>query len=123
MTFLVAVERDAGGWRVDQDALTKAILARWTDTAIRSEHGSEVFSLIWEFETRNGPGEAYLHAQGTCLYMDVWEDDAIWLAVLFRELTPDGLDLVFCDEGYTFDVRLQPGSTEAELADLVNRAS
>ncbi|WP_259471659.1 hypothetical protein [Streptomyces shenzhenensis] len=123
MTFLVAVERDASGWRVDQDALTEAILGRWTDAAIRSKIGSEVRSLIWEFETRNGPGEAYLHAEGTCLYMDVWEDDAIWLAVLFRELTPDGLDLAFCDEGYTFDVRLQPGTTEAELADLVNRAS
>ncbi|MGI5440737.1 hypothetical protein ACQEV4_26185 [Streptomyces shenzhenensis] len=123
MTFLVAVEHVASGWRVDQDALTEAILGRWTDAAIRSENGSEVRSLIWEFETRNGPGEAYLHAEGTCLYMDVREDDAIWLAVLFRELTPDGLDLVFCDEGYTFDVRLQPGTTEAELADLVNRAS
>ncbi|MFE2061506.1 hypothetical protein ACFXDH_03755 [Streptomyces sp. NPDC059467] len=123
MTFLVAVEGDAGGWRVDQGPLTKAILGRWAGAVIRSEHPSEVRSLIWEFETTYGPREVYLHAEGTCLYMDVWEDDAIWLAVLFRKLTPDGLDLVFCDEGYTFDVRLPPGTTEAELADLVNRAS
>lgn len=57
--------------------------------------------------------------EGTCLYMDIWEDDAIWLAVLFRQLTPDGLGLDFCDDGYTFDVCLPPpGTTEAELADL-----
>jgi hypothetical protein len=120
MTFLVVLEGDAGGWRVDEDALTEAILDRWTDVATRSEHPSEVRSHIWEFETTNGPGEAYLHVEGTCLYMDVWEDDAIWLAVLFRRLTPDTLDLVFCDEGYTFDVHLPPGIAEAELTGLVN---
>ena len=122
MTFLVMVEGDAGGWRVDQDALTEAIFDRWTDVGVRSEHSSEVRSLIWEFETTNGPGEAYLHAEGTCLYMDIRENDAIWLAVLFRRLAPDGLHLVFCDEGYTFDVRLPPGTAEAELTDLVNAA-
>ncbi|MFD7880728.1 hypothetical protein ACFV5G_42885 [Streptomyces sp. NPDC059766] len=54
--------------------------------------------------------------------MDVWEEDAIWLAIVFRRLAPTDLHLVFCDEGYTFDVRLQAGTTEAELTDLVNAA-
>ncbi|SDN41186.1 hypothetical protein SAMN05216259_10467 [Actinacidiphila guanduensis] len=85
-------------------------------------HRSKVRSLIWEFETEYGPGEAYLHEDGTCLYMDVWEEDAIWLAMVFRRLTPMDLDLVFCDEGYTFDIRLRAGTTEAELTDLVNIA-
>ncbi|MGW3115447.1 hypothetical protein [Streptomyces sp. NPDC001091] len=49
--------------------------------------------------------------------MDVWEEDAIWLAIVFRRLMPMDLDLVFCDEGYTFDVRLRAGATEAELTD------
>ncbi|MEU2777541.1 hypothetical protein ABZ646_32780 [Streptomyces sp. NPDC007162] len=123
MTFLVVVEGDAGGWRVDQEALSEAISDRWTDVEIRSELPSEARSALWEFETTNGPGEAYLHVEGTCLYMDVWESDAVWLAVLFRRLAPDGLDLIFCDEGYTFDVRLPPGVTEAELAALVDAAN
>jgi hypothetical protein len=54
--------------------------------------------------------------------MDVWEEDAIWLAIVCHRLTPMDLDLVFCDEGYTFDVRLPAGTTEAELTDLVNAA-
>ncbi|MEU3660110.1 hypothetical protein AB0E77_10140 [Streptomyces sp. NPDC032940] len=44
------------------------------------------------------------------------------MAIVFRELTPMDLDLVFCDEGYTFDVRLRAGTTEAELTNLVNAA-
>jgi hypothetical protein len=122
MTFLAVVEGDVGGWRIDGDALTDAIRARWSEVGIDSMHRSEVRSLIWQFETENGPGEAYLHEDGTCLCMDVWEEDAIWLAIVFRELTPMDLDLVFCDEGYTFDVRLRAGTTEAELTNLVNAA-
>ncbi|WP_329431498.1 MULTISPECIES: hypothetical protein [unclassified Streptomyces] len=122
MTFLAVVEGDAGGWHIDRDALTDAIRTRWSEVEIDSMCRSEVRSLIWQFETENGPGEAYLHKDGSCLYMDVWEEDAIWLAIIFRRLTPRDLDLVFCDEGYTFDVRLRAGTTEVELTDLVNAA-
>ncbi|UPZ33711.1 hypothetical protein MUK60_41500 [Streptomyces sp. LRE541] len=38
---------------------------------------------------------------------------------VFRGLSPAGLDLVFCDEGYTFDVRPKAGTAEAELRELV----
>jgi hypothetical protein len=31
MTYLVTVDRAAGAWRVDQDALTRAIRDRWAD--------------------------------------------------------------------------------------------
>ncbi|MFG2024886.1 MULTISPECIES: hypothetical protein [Streptomyces] len=122
MTFLAVVEGEAGGWRIDRDALTDAIRDRWSEVEIHSVHRSEARSLVWQFETGNGPGEAYLHEDGTCLYMDVWEEDAIWLAIVFRRLAPMDLDLVFCDEGYTFDVCLRAGTTEAELTDLVNAA-
>ncbi|WP_406390321.1 hypothetical protein OG806_01460 [Streptomyces sp. NBC_00882] len=122
MTFLAVVEGDAGGWGIDREALTDAIRGRWSGVEIDSLHRSEARSLTWQFETENGPGEAYLHEDGTCLYVDVWQEDAIWLAIVFRRLTPLDLDLVFCDEGYNFDVRLQAGTTEAELTDLVNAA-
>lgn len=122
MTFLAVVEGDAGGWRIDWNALTEAIRARWAGTVIDSTFHSEARSLTWEFETAGGPGDAYLHEGGSCLYMDVRETDAIWLTIAFSRLIPMDLDLVFCDEGYTFDVRLPAGTTEAELTDLVTVA-
>lgn len=70
----------------------------------------------------HGPGEAYLHQDGTCLYLDVWHEDAAWLAVVFRRLAPADLDLIFCDEGYNFDIRLRPEATDAELTALMNDA-
>ncbi|CAL9502499.1 hypothetical protein [Streptomyces sp. enrichment culture] len=122
MTFLAVTDGDAGGWHIDRDALTEAIRARWAEVETDSSHRSEARGLIWRFATENGPGEAYLHADGTCLYMDVGTEDAAWLAIAFRGLTPTHLDLVFCDQGYTFDVRVPTGTTEAELTTLVKAA-
>ncbi|WP_448317589.1 hypothetical protein [Streptomyces sp. CO7] len=122
MTFMAVVEGDAGGWHVDRVALTEVIHARWTEVEIDSTARSAARSFIWELGTAKGPGEAYLHEDGTCLYMDVWVEDAVWLAIAFRRLTPTHLDLVFCDESYTFDVRLPAGTTEAELMALVKAA-
>ncbi|MFI0990285.1 hypothetical protein [Streptomyces exfoliatus] len=122
MTFLAVVEGDAGGWHVDRRALTEVIRARWAEVRIESSARNGVHSLIWELDTAIGPGEAYLHEDGTCLYMDVWEEDAVWLAIAFRRLIPMHLDLVFCDEGYTFDVRVPTGTTEAGLMALMRSA-
>lgn len=117
--FLVLTDSEAGGWRVDVDALTTAIQARWAAVEIDSPRRSEAQSFSWRFEATNGPGEAYLHQDGTCLYLDVWQEDAAWFAVVFRRLVPAHLDVVFCDEAYTFDIRLRPEATDAELTDLM----
>ncbi|MFE7455697.1 hypothetical protein [Streptomyces sp. NPDC057554] len=122
MTFVAVVEGDEGGWHVDRCALTEAIRARWPDVEVDSSARSAVCSLTWELDTGNGPGEAYLHEDGTCLYMDVGEEGAVRLAIVFRRLTPTHLDLVFCDDSYTFDVHVPTGTTEAELMALVKAA-
>ena len=78
-------------------------------------------SILWTLETEEYRGEAYLHEDGTCLYMDVPEQDpAMRLAIVFRRLAPAGLDLVFCDEGYNFDVRLRADASDAELIEVMS---
>ncbi|WP_371796300.1 hypothetical protein [Streptomyces sp. NBC_01718] len=42
------------------------------------------------------------------------------MAVVFRRLAPADLDLIFCDEGCNFDVRLRTEATDAELTALMN---
>ena len=120
--FLVLADSEAGTWRVDAEALTTALRTRWAPVEIVPPHRSEARSFSWSFETENGPGEAYLHEDGTCLYLDVWQADAVWLAIVFRRLAPAHLDVVFCDESYTFDVRLRPEATDAELTDLMRQS-
>ncbi|WP_432151510.1 hypothetical protein [Streptomyces sp. bgisy029] len=118
--FLVLVDGEAGGWQVDREALTAAIRARWSGVEVDSTHRSEVRSSCWYFKTENGSGEAYLHQDGTCLYLDAWQEEAAWWAVVFRRLAPADLDLIFCDEGYNFEVRLRTEATDAELTALMS---
>ncbi|MFF0381508.1 hypothetical protein [Streptomyces sp. NPDC004286] len=120
---MVVVEGDAGGWHVDRGALTEVIRTRWAEVEIDSSARSAARALSWALDTENGPGEAHLHEDGTCLHLDVSESDAIWLAIAFRGLTPIHLDLVFCDDGYAFDVRVPAGATEAELSALAARGA
>ncbi|MEI7034666.1 hypothetical protein [Streptomyces pratensis] len=86
MTFVVVVEGEAGGWHVDRGALTEVVRARWTEVEIDASVRSAARSLTWSLGSANGPGELYLHEDGTCLYMDVGEGGAIWSAIAFRRL-------------------------------------
>jgi hypothetical protein len=42
----------------------------------------------------------------TGLYLDAALADSAQLACLLRQWMPDSVDLVFCDQGYNFDVRV-----------------
>ncbi|MFE1957618.1 hypothetical protein [Streptomyces sp. NPDC059479] len=118
-TFMVLVDGEAGGWGVDREALTAAIRDRWAGVETDSTPRNGARSFWWSFESEDGPGEAYLHEDGTCLYLDSSESDAVGFAVVFRRLTPAELGLVFCDEGYNFNVRLRSHATDAELIKLM----
>ncbi|PRY01002.1 hypothetical protein CLV72_102635 [Allonocardiopsis opalescens] len=56
----------------------------------------------------------------TGLYLDAALADSARLACLLRQWMPDEVDLVFCDQGYTFDIRVRPGATAAELIEEVD---
>lgn len=51
----------------------------------------------------------------TGLSLDAALADSAQLACLLRQWMPDSVELVFCDQGYNFDVRISPGATVAEL--------
>ncbi|MFJ4797138.1 hypothetical protein [Kitasatospora purpeofusca] len=119
-TFMVLVEGEASGWRFDREALTSAIRDRWPDVEIDPTHHSVARSFCWSFETHDGPGEVYLHEDGTGIYMNLPQHDAVRLAAVIRRLTPTDLALVFCDEGYNFDVRLRSDTTDTELIKTMN---
>lgn len=119
---MVFVDGDSGGWSADTDVLTAAIEAGWTGVEVDPLARSVVRSYCWEFDTDEYQGEVYLHEEGTCLYMDAPEADVMRLAIVFRRLAPADLELVFCDEGYNFDIRLCEEATDTELIDLMSNA-
>jgi hypothetical protein len=86
-------------WTADREALTLAIRAGWSEVEVDSTPRSAACSFRGSFETEGSVGEAYLHEGGTCLYLDTSLVDAVRLAVAFRRLVPDDVEVVFCDQG------------------------
>ncbi|GAA4867254.1 hypothetical protein [Kitasatospora terrestris] len=122
-TFMVFIDggptdgpaEDPARGRVIRAALAPTVHAHRRDAEPSPGRG-------WLLPTPDGPGEVHLSEDGTTLYLDVPWHDAVRLAVAFRRLVPAGLDVVFCDEGYTLAARLPSDATDAELIALMTAA-
>ncbi|MGW1782466.1 hypothetical protein ACWCQQ_25505 [Streptomyces sp. NPDC002143] len=119
-TFMALIDGAATPWRADPAALTLAIQAVWAEVEVNASDRSEACSLRWTAETEEGPAEAYLHQDGTCLYLDASLTHAARLACAFRRLIPQDVEPGFCDQGYNFDIRIRPGTDDAELIKEMN---
>ncbi|MBZ9593492.1 hypothetical protein K7B06_00010 [Streptomyces erythrochromogenes] len=114
-TFMALFDGATTPWRADPVALTPPIRALWPDAEVDAPHRSEACGFRWTAETEEGPVEAYLHEDGTCLYLDTSLADAARLACLFRRFVPPDIELVLCDVGYNFHLALMPGIANTEL--------
>jgi hypothetical protein len=119
MSFLTVARPATTGWKADPAALTAVMRPEWSHVETDCSDRSEVRSVVWTFRTAQGPAEAYLHRDGTCLYIDASFADAARLAVLFRGLAPEGAEVIFCDEAYTFDVHVTSQMTAEDLVSAV----
>lgn len=117
---MALVDSAATSWRADPVALTLAIQAVWAEVEVDASRRSEACSFQWTVETEEDPVEAYLHQDGTCLYLDTSLADAARLACIFRRFVPPDVELIFCDEGYNLHVPIRPGTIDAELIEQVN---
>ncbi|MEU9158502.1 hypothetical protein [Streptomyces sp. NPDC048417] len=113
--FMAFFDGSTTTWRVSSAAVTSGITELWAEVEADPTQRSEVCAFSWSFCTDEGPGEVLLPDDGTGLYLDAALADSAQVACLLRRLMPDSVELVFCDQGYNFDVRVQPGVTAAEL--------
>ncbi|MFE7712491.1 hypothetical protein ACFU6I_43690 [Streptomyces sp. NPDC057486] len=119
-TFMALFDGAATPWRADPAALTPAIQAVWAEVEVDASRRSEACSFRWTVETEEGAVEAYLHENGTCLYLDTSLTDAARLACLFRRFVPRDVELVLCDQGYNFHIPLEHDIDDAELIKQMN---
>ncbi|MFD7867888.1 hypothetical protein [Streptomyces sp. NPDC057682] len=113
--FMAFFDGSTTTWRVSSAAVTSGITDLWAEVEADPTQRSEVCAFSWSFCTDEGPGEVFLPEGGTGLYVDAPLAESAQVACLLRRLMPDSVELVFCDQGYYFDVRVQPGATAMEL--------
>ncbi|MFF3652710.1 hypothetical protein ACFYXV_29250 [Streptomyces sp. NPDC002181] len=119
-TFLVLFDDSSTTWRFEPSALTPVLQGIWADTVIDPTIRSEARGFAWSFQTTCGSAETYLDTDGTCLYIDAAFTDAAQIACIFRDCVPGSIEVIFCDQGYNFDLVITPGAIPAELIGKVD---
>ncbi|MGV9894671.1 hypothetical protein [Streptomyces tendae] len=118
--FMAFFDGSTTTWRVSSAVVTAAITDLWPEAEVDPTQRSEACAFSWSFCTDEGPCEVFMPEDETGLYLDAALADSVQLACLLRQWMPDSVDLVFCDQGYNFDVRVSPGATVAELIEEVD---
>ncbi len=79
---------------------------------------SEVGDVHWFYRAGGDILEAYTAKDGTCLYLKGGLDLVVKFAIWYRQLVPADIDVIFCDDGYSFDGVVTLDSTEEDLVEL-----
>ncbi|NUL04854.1 hypothetical protein HRW07_16795 [Streptomyces lunaelactis] len=116
MPYLVVFDSDE--WSVAQDALVSSLTTDWPTASVRRrelDEGAQVRDVEWEVQREGEEVEGYTHVDGRCIYLDGAIDLVADFALWYRKLVPKEIEVIFCDDGYSFDVAVDETSTTAEL--------
>ncbi|CAL9566756.1 hypothetical protein QWL27_24835 [Streptomyces thermocarboxydus] len=108
MTYLAVFEDKSRGVR--RADLIAALERDWPTAVILERQGSQKSrDVVWSYTNDSQELEGYSHVDGTCIYLDSPLALAARFALWYRGLVPAEIDLVFCDDGYSFDGSIEAG--------------
>ncbi|WP_330300377.1 hypothetical protein [Streptomyces sp. NBC_00503] len=115
MTYLALFEDQSR--RVRRSDLIAALERDWPTAVVRESQGSqESRDVVWTYAEDGQELEGYSHVDGTCIYLDSPLGLAARFALWFRGLVPEGIDLVFCDDGYNFSGSIETGMSVDDVS-------
>lgn len=100
--------------------MTQALAKDWPlvrlDAATPGAPGSEVRDVEWVYSSDTGDKiEGYAHADGKGIYLEGPIGQVADFVLWYRNLVPSELEVVFCDESYTFDLIISPDTEKVEI--------
>jgi hypothetical protein len=116
VTYLAIFDGMRSGWWLPRADLIGALSQSWPD--VRPTLGpsdDEARDVVWNFGSDGRELEIYAHKSGTCLYIDGDLKGAALFAAWYRSLVPSEIDVIFCDDSYSFNIVILPGMAPAEL--------
>ncbi|WP_242907603.1 hypothetical protein [Actinomadura terrae] len=110
MTYLLVVQDDS--WSVQRESLIEKIASRWTEAQIGgpADRSDPVLDVTWNYGQGDAEVEGSMHESGQCVYLDGQEGAVADFVAWFRGLIPPQIELVLCDDTYSFDAVIQAGS-------------
>jgi hypothetical protein len=124
VTCLVTFESDT--WRLERDDLVRALASDWPQAEVSVAHpdspGAEVRAVEWIVRSEHGMLEGYAHSNGQCVYLEGPIELVADFAVWYRRLLPADLQVIFCDESYSFDGVIPPDAVRGDVLAIVESA-
>ena len=122
MTYLAVFDGAPNHYSVSREDLLTGLAASWPEIQAKIESGrDDTHDIVWSVRGDAGAIDIYHHRDGTCLYMDGALEDAAPFAVWYRTLVPSRVELLFCDDSYSFSVQITCETTVADLVNAVQR--
>lgn len=121
MTYMAVFEdKECGIRRAD---LVAALERDWPSAVIHERRGlQESRAVVWSYADANQELEGYSHVDGTCIYLDSPLELAARFVIWFRGIVPREVELVFCDDSYSFSGIVGVGMSLAEVIEIAESA-
>lgn len=120
MTYLTVFDGTRSDWSLPRADLVAALSRSWPDIRpSRGPSGDEARDVVWTFGEGDSELEIYAHKSGTCLYVDGDLKGAAMFATWYRSLVPLAVEVIFCDDSYSFNTVISPGMTSDDLVEAV----
>jgi hypothetical protein len=117
VTYMAIFEGKKHGIR--RADLVAALERDWPSVVILERRGSqESRAVVWSYGDAGQELEGYSHADGTCIYLDSPLELAARFVLWFRRIVPQEVELVFCDDSYSFSGIVRNNMALAEVMEI-----
>jgi len=117
MTYLALVQDDE--WTLSKDDLVQALRESWPTINVDVSSGDDpARDVAWSYGLGESRIEGSAHESGQCIYLEGQERPVAEFVAWYRRLVPSELTVILCDDTYSFDAVVEPGSTVDQIQNL-----
>ncbi|WP_418277037.1 hypothetical protein ACNHYB_03745 [Isoptericola jiangsuensis] len=116
MTFMLLFDDDRYTLSVDQ--MAEVLIRDWPTVDLHKSADDlyqQTRALVWSDVVAREEVEGSFHVDGTCVYLESTSSAAANFAAWYRGLFPAEVDLVMCDDIYSFSIHITSGASASEI--------
>lgn len=115
MSYVISPPQETK-WRFDNDVFIELVNRHWPDAEVQSRRMlQEAYAHEWAIGDGAERVEGKLHKDGRSIVLDGPIERCVAFAIWVRVFVPTEQELLFYDDEFTVDVRIDPDTTEEDL--------
>ena len=116
MSYVISPPQETK-WRFDNDVFIELVNRHWPDAEVQSRRMvQEAYAHGWVIGAGDDRVEGKLHRDGRSILLDGSIERCAAFAIWVRVFVPSEQELLFYDDEFSAEVRIEPDTTEEDLA-------